>query len=277
MSKISLDGTESEEKMDNKIEVLRSLERAMDINKDLRLGLFIKYIASMDDLAYIEDDELKRLIDEYAAIYTRFYFHEIKPCSCNVEMYKRPFHELTREHEQTAYERFKALERSEKLYFPLEERVPWYDFMCRFQDQYCTLEGLFASDFEGYYVINHVSRFYNHMPQKYVPMYVIGKAGDGYVCSVTNSYKLPDALELFEFITEGWCLYRSNVDALNAGEWYALVFDQEGLVRPWTYSSRVNFGMAVRPDKHEYEIYDQHQAVEIFHELFAKCNEIINW
>lgn len=264
------------------MEVLRSLEKAMGLNKCTRLGLLVQYIASLDDLAYISDEELKRLVDHHVRICTRFSLHEIKPGDKNVELYERLRHELTRERELEAYERYKASKGYDKLFFPLQERVPWYEFLCRFSDVYGDLVGLDASFFDGYTVINHVSRFYDHMPQRYVPMYVIAEAGDEYTCLVTNSYKIPDALELFEFITEGSCLhYSCNEDGKErsvmfpAAEWFVLVFDQEGFVRPWTYASRVNFGMAVRPDRHEYEIYEPHQAVEIFHGMFLKCKNII--
>ena len=62
---------------------------------------------------------------------------------------------------------------------------------------------------------------------------------------------------------------------LDADEYYTLVFDSESSVRSLVYPSKAYFGMAVRPDRKEYEIYEPSQAVDVFHELFVKCDEII--
>lgn len=278
---------------DTRIKALRALEKVMEMDKDMRLGLFISYITSLDDLAYISDAEFERLVNLYANSFNAASgSHWIKPGDCEVEFYEGAVHDITKENEMTGYERYKATDQAGKTYFPLAEKLSWYDFFKRFDfyDDFGDRDDWdiwpMKSDFEDWCVINHVTRFYDmgsYLPYRYVPMYVIVRTGDQYACLITNSAKIPDSLELFEFITDGDCLrYSPGIGKerqsfkVEADEWFAIVFEAEGLIRPQCYPQHVYFGMAMRPDKKECEVYEPCQAIEIFHEMFAKCGEIIN-
>ena len=269
--------------MDTRLEVLKSIEKVLEMDEDVRLGLYISYVTSVDDLEYISDEEFKRIVDHDIKVSTMHTMFKIKPNDENVDIYAHELHELTKENEREAYERYRLSAKSRKLHFPITERLSWYEFLCRLPDVYNSMHGLDEPDFDGWSVINHVTSFYVHLPQRYVPMWVVARKGDKYTCMITNSHKIPDAIELFEFITTGWCLHYSKITdqgqrsfKVDADEWFAIVFDKEGLIRPQCYPQLVYFGFAVRPDKKEYEIYEPCEAIEVFHELFGKCSEIID-
>lgn len=73
------------------MDVLRSLGKAMELNKCARLGLLIQHIASLNDLAYISDEEFKRLVDWHVCVYTNSSLPEIEPGRENAEFYDRCF------------------------------------------------------------------------------------------------------------------------------------------------------------------------------------------
>ena len=265
--------------MDTRLEVLKSIEKVLELDKDVRLGLYLSYVTSADDLNYITDEEFKRLVDDDIRLPTMHHEVGLNPGDKNIDCFAPKTYSLTKENERIAYERYKA---SKDLYFPPTEKLSWYDFLQRFPDVYNNMCGYSEEDFDGWSVINHVTQFYGDLPHRYVPMWVVARKGDKYTCLVTNSYKIPDAFELFEFIRCRHCLHYSRIInqkqeslMLETDEYYALVFDYESSVRSLVYPSKVYFGMAVRPDKKEYEIYEPIQAVEVFHEMFVKCDEII--
>lgn len=265
--------------MDTRLEVLKSIEKVLELDKDVRLGLYLSYVASADDLDYITDEEFKRLVDDDLHIPTIHKMFKVKPGDINCDINVPEIYDLTKENELIAYGRYKD---SRKLYFPITEKLLWYEFLQRFPDVYNNVCEYSEEDFEGWSVINHVTQFYGDLPHRYVPMWVVTRKGDKYTCLVTNSYKIPDAFELFEFIRCRHCLHYSRIInqkqesfLLEADEYYALVFDYESSVRSLVYPSKVYFGMAVRPDSKEYEIYEPIQAVEVFHEMFVKCDEIM--
>ena len=62
-------------------------------------------------------------------------YGKIVPGSCNWELYTDRFHQLTREKEQIAYERYKTIVK-DKIFFQLEEMLYFHDFLERFTDGY---------------------------------------------------------------------------------------------------------------------------------------------
>ena len=240
-------------------------------------------MTSIDDLAYMPDEEVKRLVDEDVDLLVDYDRPSpIVPGSCNLEFNEDRYHQLTRQKEQTAYERYKAKVKG-RIFFQLGEALPYSEFLGRFDNIYCSQEDLDCeSDIT---VINHNSDFYDIVPYRYVPMYVCARKGNDYTFIDTNSNKIPDAYELFTFVSNGHCLHytydreedmRQMSAHVEADEWFALVFDTEGNCRATSYYKWAHFGMSVRPCKKEVEFYSANQAEEIFLELFGKCKRFVN-
>lgn len=264
--------------MDTRLEILELLKKEFELENDVSFGAYVAYVTSIDDLAHISDEELKRLIDWDAGLHAGKCYSKAAPKSCNRALYRYEYRQLTRPKEQIAYERYKAKVEG-KIFFQLEEVLYYHDFLERFTDEYNNHEYLKYE--HGVMAINHNSDFYDIIPYRYIPMYVCARKGDDYTFILTNSRKIPDAYELFTFISGGDCLYctdRTNgkqSEQIEADEWFALVFAAEGGCRPIFYYKWAHFGMSVRPDKKEVEFYNANQAIEIFHELFGKCKRFI--
>lgn len=265
--------------MDTRLEILESLKKEFEAEKEVSFGAYLAYVTSIDDLAYMPDEEVKRLIDWDIKVHAEKRYSRIVPGSCNGEFSKKEYHQLTRQKEQTAYERYKAKIKG-KIFFQLEEVLYYLDFLDRFTDGYNNRE--YLKYMSGIMAINHNPDFYDITPHRYVPMYVCARKGNDYTFINTNSLKIPDAYELFTFVSDGDCLCCTRAwaklpsERIGADEWFALVFDSESNVRARSYYKWAHFGMAVRPDKKEVEFYDANQAIEIFHELFGKCKTFID-
>lgn len=268
--------------MDTRLEILESLRKEFEAEKEVSFGAYVAYVTSIDDLAYMSDGEVKRLIDQDIKVHAGKRYGRIVPGSCNWEFSENQYHQLTRQKEQTAYERYKAKIKG-KIFFQLEEVLYYLDFLDRFTDGYNNRE--YLKYLSGIMAINHNPDFYDIIPHRYVPMYVCARKGNDYTFIDTNSLKIPDAYELFTFVSDGDCLHytydreedmRQMSAHVEADEWFALVFDSEGNVRARSYYKWAHFGMAVRPGKKEVEFYDANQAIEIFHELFGKCKTFID-
>ncbi len=265
--------------MDTRLEILDSLRKEFEAEKEVSFGAYVAYVTSVDDLAYMPDEEVKRLIDWDIKVHAGKRYGRIVPGSCNWEFSENQNYQLTRQKEQTAYERYKAKIKG-KIFFQLEEVLYYHDFLERFTDGYNN-HGYLKYE-QGVMAINHNSDFYDIIPHRYVPMYVCARKGNDYIFIDTNSNKIPDAYELFTFVSSGECLYCSRKwgklpsKRIEADEWFALVFDAEEICRARSYYKWAHFGMAVRPDKKEVEFYDANQAIEIFHELFGKCKTFID-
>lgn len=268
--------------MDTRLEILDSLKKEFELEKEVSFGAYIAYVTSIDDLAYMTDEEVRRLIDWDVEVGANKSWHDIKPGRCNIELFDEEYHQVMRQKEQIAYERYKAKVK-DRVFFQLEEVLPYSEFLGRFDNIYCSQEDLdYESDIT---VINHNSDFYDEIPHRYVPMYVCARKGDDYTFIDTNSNKIPDAYELFTFVSNGHCLHytydreedmRQMSAHVEADEWFALIFDTEGGCRATSYYKWAHFGMSVRPGKKEVEFYSANQAIEIFHELFGKCKTFID-
>lgn len=265
--------------MDTRLEILELLKKEFEREGDVSFGRYVSYVTSIDDLTYMSDENVKKLLEKDIRVRSGKRWGKLTPDSSNCEFSEDEHHQLTRQKEQIAYERYKAKVKG-KLFFQLEEVLPYSEFLGRFNNIYCRQEDLDCR--RDITVINHNSDFYDDVPHRYVPMYVCARKGNDYTFIDTNSNKIPDAYELFTFVSSGECLYCSRKwgklpsKRIEADEWFALVFDSEGNVRARSYYKWAHFGMAVRPDKKEVEFYDANQAIEIFHELFGKCKTFID-
>lgn len=216
--------------MDTRLEILESLRKEFEAEKEVSFGAYVAYVTSVDDLAYMPDEEVKRLIDWDIKVHAGKRYGRIVPGSCNWEFSESQNYQLTRQKEQTAYERYKAKIKG-KIFFQLEEVLPYSEFLGRFDNIYCRQEDLECR--RDITVINHNSDFYDDVPHRYVPMYVCARKGTDYIFIDTNSNKIPDAYELFTFVSSGECLYCSRKwgklpsKRIEADEWFALVFDAE--------------------------------------------------
>lgn len=269
--------------MDKRLEILDSLKKEFELEKEVSFGAYIAYVTSIDDLAYMTDEEVRRLVDEDVGLLADYGRPSpIVSGSCNWEFSENQYHQLTRQKEQTAYERYRARVKG-KIFFQLEEVLYYHDFLERFTDGFNNHEYLKYE--QGIMAINHNPDFYDIIPYRYVPMYVCARKGNDYTFIDTNSNKIPDAYELFTFVSNGHCLHytydreedmRQMSAHVEADEWFALVFDAEEGCRVTSYYKWAHFGMSVRPGKKEVEFYSANQAIEIFHELFGKCKRFIN-
>ena len=172
--------------MDTRLEILDSLKKEFELEKEVSFGAYIAYVTSIDDLAYMTDEEVRRLIDWDVEVGANKSWHDIKPGRCNIELFDEEYHQVTRQKEQIAYERYKAKVK-DRVFFQLEEVLPYSEFLGRFDNIYCSQEDLdYESDIT---VINHNSDFYDEIPHRYVPMYVCARKGDDYTFIDTNSNK----------------------------------------------------------------------------------------
>ena len=55
--------------MDTRKEVLESLKKEFELDKDVSFGSYVTYVTSIDDLAYMPDEEVKWLIDENVSLF----------------------------------------------------------------------------------------------------------------------------------------------------------------------------------------------------------------
>ena len=253
--------------------LIAALERAIALNPDAELGKFMRYMASVSDLAYMSDDDISEQMEDYNYFREKYgsehYSYKFNATDIHYDdralLNKSDFHKLygfTKENEQIAYERYKESIKG-RVFFPLEERLSLDDFLKRF-----TLRYVEADDYKEFTVINHRDHFLNEHPVEYKHMhaYTVGKKGDKYVAAHKYAVKFPCFGELLDCITFGFC---EGFD-----ECFSIAIDWMESPRFTDYTKHIWYGVAYRPDKREMEIYNTHQTIEMFHDLMQKANKI---
>lgn len=266
--------------MDKKKEILALLGKSFE-GRDVRFGRYISFITSIDDIDFISDDDILKLLDDALCLRLKSNWNEVTPDSGNCEFDDDVYHHLTRRKEEIAYDRYKSRIQG-KTFFQFSELLLYTEFIERFDKVYGSLN--FTEYEQSLIVLNHNHDFYDTIPHRYVAMYVCARLGDSYTFIITHSYKIPDMEELFDFIIRGCCLdyscyitgIKTQSDRVKADEWFVLVFDSSSNCRATSYCKFVHYGVSVRPASHEIEIYERNQAIEIFHKLFNKCNIFID-
>ena len=168
---------------------------------------------------------------------------------------------LTKEREGVAYNRYKHTIRG-CPFIDMSQEMPMEEFIkflpCEFAD--ICIE---CYSFGKYTVINHVTSFPNNEDYRHFLMYCINKSDNLCEFKMHITSKLPEYYELFR-----------DVDSLIDTEGIVLVFDSvSGTVRADIYAERVLFGISVNKPEKKLEILDRHHAVEMFHELYQRCEK----
>ena len=235
-------------------ELLLCLDRIME-KDDVSLAKLIKYFCRWSDMDYIINEELLGIAKNYEEFNQDInkdkylFFKPLKE-----EQLSRS-HELTAKQEEIGYQRF--LEKNQyEVGFDVSTTGNMYDFIRKFVLEFGEWEEY--EYLKEYELINHCTHLHSINPFRYVQRYYIDSQGIS--CKDTNSFKIPDYPEMLtNFLEDG----------------FHLVFDcEDGDVRVDEYPELVQFGMEVSGKK--VEIYDPYHAVLRFHELFVKCEKIID-
>ena len=268
--------------------LIEALEEIIEINPDIEIGKYIRYVSSVSDLAYMTDDDIYRQIKNQIEIHDFYIKHQIDPNEYNYldeawwsicdENPEKKLYSFSKENEQIAYERYKK-KVEDRIFFELEERIDACEFLKRFQLFYVEPE-----DFKGITVINHCYKFWNDFPLAYrhMNLYGVARKGDKYLAFHSYACKNPCFGELFASATTGIgipvngdSLHVTEVGGWNTfDEYFAVVIDWSESPRFTDYINHIQYGVLSRPGKKEIEVYDADQTIEIFHELMQKSNKI---
>lgn len=266
--------------MNDNERLLAALRQSIENEPDIELGKFIRYITSVSDLAYMTDEDISILIEDFNSAARRekecsgkndIYRYECKATDINQMEALRTdsekidkLYEFTKENEQLAYDRYKA-ETENKIFCPLVERLNGSEFLKRF-----SLAFENADYFKDVTVINHRDNFLNTFPIEYRHMnaYMVGRKGDKYIARHAYAVKNPCFGELLEVVSFGLC---EEFD-----ECFAIAIDWMESPRFTDYTKHIMYGLCTRPKKKQIEIYDDNQTIEIFHELMQRSNKIVS-
>ena len=257
--------------------LMTALRKAMELKPDVEIGKFLRYIASCSDLAYMSDDDISMQIENYNHMNEKYrpFDGDYEKDATDINYLDKAInndsefsklYNFSKENEQIAYDRYKA-ETKGRVYFSLEERLDLSDFLNRF-----SLEFVKADDYKGINVINHRDNFLDMLPIAYRHMnaYVIGRKGGKYIAMHKYAVKIPCFGELFACVTFGMI---EDFDEI-----FSIAIDWDESPRFTDYTKHIMYGVSYRPDKSEMEIYNEHQTIEIFHELMQKSNRLTtNW
>lgn len=252
--------------------LLVALNKAIEIKPDVEIGKFLRYITSCSDLAYMTDDDIAVLVENYNHMSKEFSSHwNYTFDSTDINFLDEAYNsksdfkwqfDFSKENEQIAYERYKK-RIDGKIFFNFEERLSLRDFLTRFNLMYVDAKG-----YSGITVINHRDSFLNDFPVEYRHMnaYVIGRRGSKYIAMHKYAVKNPCFGELLDSITFGM--------SEGFDEVFSIAIDWNESPRFTDYTEHIMYGVSYRPVKNEMEIYTDNQTIEIFHELMQKANKI---
>ena len=259
--------------MNSNERLIAALNKTIEINKEIELGKFIRYIGSVSELAYMSDDELALQIENYNSIAEDLknqnsnpYNYCFKPTDvytvdCD---YDSTTHDFSKENEQIAYDRY-VEKNIGKIFFEFEERVNCSEFLRRF-----VLEFIEPDDYKDFTIINHQDMFWDWFPMEYRHMnaYVICRKGEKYVAKHAYVVKNPCFGELFIELAF------SFIDDFD--ECFAVAIDWAGSPRFTDYTQHIMYGLNYKNGEKIIEVYNEQQTIEKFHEYMQKANKIIS-
>ena len=251
-----------------------ALKKTVEKCPEVELVKFMRYIGTIEDFAYMTDDDMAIQIEHYNKLFgfskqkglfdyqakpnDAFYIDEllyIKNCN---------FYDFTKENEKIAYERYKTGTQG-KVFFELVEKVNMSDFLKRFE-----LEYVDTDDYADITVINHKDTFLNIMPMAYKHMngYVVARKGEKYIAKHVYLVKFPCFGQLMDYVMQQ-CKEEYDECLVIAIDWYESP-------RFTNYTRRIMYGMEYRKKDKVVEIYNDHQTIEKFHEFFQRANKIVS-
>lgn len=251
---------------DNK-KLMVALKEAMEINPEVEIIKYLRFICSVDNMNYISDREIAELIeycnsndtfDDYEIVPNNIFFNFID-YYVNEEKY-----DFTKENELMAYGRYKEYTEG-KVFFNLYEKVNMKEFLERFELEYVN-----ADDYCDLTVINHKDMFLNNFPMSYRHMngYVVARKGEKYIAKHVYLVKNPCFGELMEYVMHE-C--KREYD-----ECLAIAIDWCESPRFTDYTRHIMYGLKYREKDRVVEIYNDNQTIEKFHDFFQKANKIIS-
>ena len=274
--------------------LIQALMQTVKLHPEAELGKVLRYVTSVDDLAYMSDADILNLLLDYnkdlndkdSIFSIRQMQINIKPTDTNevADWFSRgkeveAFYKFTKENEQIAYDRYKDYQTG-RILINLEERLACSEFVKRFE-----LEFVEPEDFAGWTVINHCTNFLNELPLKYRHMnfYGVARKADKYHAFHSYACKNPCFGELLESATINLSVpaeKKSLEWGMRAEELYdecfVVVIDWDGSPRFTNYTKTIQYGVWTRYAKKEIEIFGVDHTIEIFHELMQKANKILD-
>lgn len=255
---------------------ISALNKAIEICPEVELVKLIRYLSSVDEMAYLTDEDIATQLEHYnkmaeTCTIKSLYDYNIKPddvlymdrflCVDDCKYY-----DFSKENENIAYERYRK--RTEGRFLgDLVEIVNMKDFLERFQ-----LEYVEAEEYSDITVINHRDTFLNVFPMAYRQMngYIVGRKGDKYIAKHVYLVKNPCFGELMDYAMKQ-C--QDEYD-----ECLVITIDWCESPRFTDYTRHIMYGMEYKKNEKVLEIYNEHQTIEKFHAFFQKANKIIsNW
>lgn len=260
--------------MERNKRLIAALNRAIEICPDVELVKFMHYMTSIDNPAYMTDDDLAFQIENY---------NELAEADKDLHPYHREpndvsyfdrllggfdstFYDFTKENEEIAYQRYKKYTDG-KVFVDLTETVNMKDFLERFTLIYAQSE-----DYKDITVVNHRDEFVDCLCRDYRHMigYVVARKGDKYIAKHIYLVKVPCFGELMSYVMQQ-C--KSEYD-----ECLAIAIDWEESPRFTDYTRHILYGLEYNRNTKVVEIFNENRTIEKFHEFFQKANKIIsNW
>ena len=186
--------------------LIAALNKAIEIHPEVEIGKFINYISAVEDLSYMEDSDLAIQIEDYnhlANKYKNHFCYNIKP---NDKHYidqllyidNCTFYDFTKENEQIAYERYKAVTK-DKVFIDFAKEINMKNFLEKFE-----LEIVEADDYADITIINHKDSFLNIFPLAYRHMngYVVARKNDKYIAKHVYLVKIPCFGKLMHYVMQ---------------------------------------------------------------------------
>lgn len=254
--------------------LIAALNKAIKIKPDIEIGKYIRYMASVSDLAYMSDDDIARQIEQnnkMAEKYSIERYFTFKATDINYSDKSKfgnypeeKLHDFTKENEEIAYERYKEKMKG-RVIFDLNEKLDMSDFLRRF-----TLSYVEADEYKGITVLNHKNGFLDSFPMEYRHMngYMVARKGDKYIAKHVYLVKIPCFGELMEYVMH-YCKREYDECLVIALDWCESP-------RFTDYTNHIMYGLSYNRDEEIVEIFNEHQTIEIFHEFMQKANKIIS-
>lgn len=267
-----------------KDKVIEELKKAANLLPEVNFGRLIKLLTNDSDILYISDKILYYCLehgtDPADADFMQYFLNDDKYLEGRSGQeywidFKHPDMEdltvMTVEKEQISYDRY-MISVASRVFFPLTEELPLFDFLSRFSDCFGKFIGRCTSDdnspaslsapYNAVTVINHVDNFYDHYPDclRWPGSWKITKKDNIYKIQQGFLPKIPDFCEVaFHCIDEA------------EGETFYIMFDQEGCPVAENYAKKVLYGVMVSEDRKSMEFLTKHQTIQQFHRFFPLC------
>lgn len=264
--------------------VIAALSKAVETNQNINIGQFIRYVASIDDLAYMSDDEFASLLEYYLLGYSMSCDFNARDINYLDIDYEAECYFFNKQNEQIAYDKF-CERMKDKMLVNIYREVTLYEFLSNFSDG-----ETYKDVVPSYPVALYQNIFWESFPIAYRHMncYVVGKYkydNSKHIALHTYSCKLPDPAELFvksslyldvsNFVKEYGLEIKEPIYATELFEDYlVLVIDWMESPRFTDYTNHIMYGIHVFQNPHLIEVLTPEQSAKRFHEGFQQSSII---